>query len=326
MNAPISQEKQINNQGEDYSISIKDTLTHVAILICKDNKIPRKRFENIFTIDDLIKASKWFLLFDSTEMIVSELLLLVKNNKIKLEEDSDKIHLTFLIKVWNIEEIKLDILLCEIKSTDIIDDICTSINQMNETLSTLVYNFEVLKENPEYIKMYNRGNNIKNHKIQLIDEDFLPIIKSQISNYDVQFKLIYASNIDEGTSDSFHKHCDNQSETLVVIKTDTNIVFGGYTSKSWDMSEQYKLDEKAFLFSNAYHIIYPISNKEKAIYCSKDYGPVFGSTDIITSVVFNSNQNSVCFSHYSDGTGNELNGNKGQFIIKNMEVYKKIIS
>ena len=57
---------------------------------------------------------------------------------------------------------------------------------------------------------------------------------------------------------NFHNFCDNKGATVVVISANGQL-FGGYTSKNWEISSKYIKDEKAFLFSLTNNKKYPIN-------------------------------------------------------------------
>jgi hypothetical protein len=50
-------------------------------------------------------------------------------------------------------------------------------------------------------------------------------------------KLIYRASRDGFADSSFHSKCDYISNTVTIIKTTSNSVFGGYTSASWSSNE-----------------------------------------------------------------------------------------
>ena len=50
---------------------------------------------------------------------------------------------------------------------------------------------------------------------------------------DYKWKLIYRASKHGYTAKSFHEHCDNVTPTLVIIKSDNDCIFGGYTTQSW---------------------------------------------------------------------------------------------
>ena len=48
-----------------------------------------------------------------------------------------------------------------------------------------------------------------------------------------EWKMIYRASENNYTAKSFHEHCDNATPTLVIIKSDNDCIFGGYTTQSW---------------------------------------------------------------------------------------------
>jgi hypothetical protein len=101
-------------------------------------------------------------------------------------------------------------------------------------------------------------------------------------------QLLYRATRDGFTASSFHKKCDGYSNTAIIIKTDSNYVFGGFTSAKWNSSSKnygYVPDENAFIFSLRRN---GIENGEKfnpnkssnyknyAIVANKFYNAIFG--------------------------------------------------
>jgi hypothetical protein len=52
-------------------------------------------------------------------------------------------------------------------------------------------------------------------------------------NKNTNFKLIYKGTIDGFQAQDFHYKCDFVTNTLTLIETSNNRVFGGYTSRNW---------------------------------------------------------------------------------------------
>ena len=61
-------------------------------------------------------------------------------------------------------------------------------------------------------------------------------------------KLIYRASRDGFAASSFHSKCDNFSNTVTIIKTISNSVFGGFTSAQWTSDWGYIYDANAFIF------------------------------------------------------------------------------
>jgi hypothetical protein len=65
-----------------------------------------------------------------------------------------------------------------------------------------------------------------------------------------EFVLLYRGSLHGFEPGDFHLKCDNIAKTLTVIKAaESGNIFGGYTEATWDESDTYKSDEKAFIFS-----------------------------------------------------------------------------
>lgn len=126
-----------------------------------------------------------------------------------------------------------------------------------------------------------------------------------------QWKLVYRASENGFDSSSFHYQCDDKKDTLTIIKTDENEVFGGYTKIEWNqpiksriylyrainvnengmLESNFKSDKKAFIFSLKNLENRPkkiaISNPKKAIYCDDSFGPAFGDSDLVLKFVNN---------------------------------------
>ena len=65
-----------------------------------------------------------------------------------------------------------------------------------------------------------------------------------------QWKLIYRGSRDGFSANVFHSKCDNNPNTLTLIKTTKSYVFGGFTRRTWNPKIDYYVDDsEAFLIS-----------------------------------------------------------------------------
>jgi hypothetical protein len=102
------------------------------------------------------------------------------------------------------------------------------------------------------------------------------------------WKLLYRGSRDGFRSSNFHEKCDNRSNTLTLIETTKNFIFGGFTPIEWDSSSGYKPDNSglSFLFSlknprNSEPRKFILKSGRNAICCDSSYGPIFaGYSDI----------------------------------------------
>lgn len=61
-------------------------------------------------------------------------------------------------------------------------------------------------------------------------------------------ELLYSSTVHGMNAATFHQRCDGRAPTVVVVRSNTNAVFGGYTAVPWSQANAYVIDAKAFLF------------------------------------------------------------------------------
>ncbi len=95
--------------------------------------------------------------------------------------------------------------------------------------------------------------------------------------------LLYRASRDGFTASAFHFNCDGIVNTVTIIKTNSDSVFGGYTTAKWGSFENYTYisDSSAFLFSlrrngTSNNHKFPIIRAEYAIRGVPSYGPTFG--------------------------------------------------
>ena len=155
-------------------------------------------------------------------------------------------------------------------------------------------------------------------------------IKGKINKDILQFKLIFRMDENTSKSEDFHKACDKQGPTLVLIKTKTLRTFGGFTPLDWGKTGGGIKDEsnQTFIFSLDMKKKFDILKvNEQAINRSND-GPKFGDCDIkIESNMKNgvSFANSNC--NFLSGNNLELTGGHGdsqKFETLELEVFKVI--
>ncbi|RGB42626.1 hypothetical protein C1646_662044 [Rhizophagus diaphanus] len=114
-----------------------------------------------------------------------------------------------------------------------------------------------------------------------------------LRNTPYNFNLLYRSSRDGNTIAKFHEKTDNKGANIIVAKIkNTNQIIGGYNPLDWGMFNNrmsFIITADSFIFSfKDYKNIYTgkigrVINKEYAIFCSSSYGPIFGSSHIITN-------------------------------------------
>ena len=206
-------------------------------------------------------------------------------NKIKLSLEKGKL----IKKEWDNKD-KLNSLINDCIN---IENNIKDIKRMNENI-----NKENLKENfikfePEEKKINELLKMIQSFgELQLPNNSLGKLLKEEdcelISNWiksdnqqikKVEFKLCYDAKKNGDDKNNFHKFCDNAGPTLIVIKTESDYIFGGYTKENWESNHDkmsYKKDNTAFLFSLNNKERIKVKNGDRAIVNDNAYGPIFG--------------------------------------------------
>ena len=103
------------------------------------------------------------------------------------------------------------------------------------------------------------------------------------SNTISKINLLYMGTDDGASSYMFHQKCDGKKNLLIIIQTDANNIFGGFTKKSFDSKKvNKKVDRNSFLFNlNKLKIYKGIVGRKNGMYLEpgilsqKKFGPSF---------------------------------------------------
>ena len=160
---------------------------------------------------------------------------------------------------------------------------------------------------------------------------FINLIKSSNKNIGTKFSLIYRASRDGWKSSDFHTKCDNKGKTICIVRSDTNNVFGGFTSVSWTTdSGKFHKDSNAFLFlirssKNYESQIFNLKTEKKdyAVQHYWNYMCRFGDgCDIVIYMSCNTNTYSyTCQSSYDIPDKHYLNGGNRNFKVEEIEVF-----
>jgi hypothetical protein len=109
------------------------------------------------------------------------------------------------------------------------------------------------------------------------------LIKLCVFSPNDKWSLLYRGTRDGFGSDVFHLKCNGHSNTLTILKfKQSEFVFGGFTTVSWDSSCERNSDLNAFKFSLSNKDNKPVKIKidpnehQSAICCHSGGGPTFG--------------------------------------------------
>ena len=347
--------------GQNYIILLGKTENNDYIILeIKGNLNKYSTQFNQKEISSIIKEFKF--IFDINE-IYDLLSDIISNQRYKIHENIG--NLTFTIKICKIngKEEEYNLILNPIpvtkeglmeKINDLKNRVITLenlVNQQNNIITeqnNTIKNFEskfniqsqtLIKYNERITalekifnsnKIVNKINYFENNDIINSEEDIEFLINRLEFNGKIKhFDLIYSVTKNGSGVDIFHNKCDNINNTLTIIKTTKNIIFGGFTKAKWDSNSRGVKDSNAFCFSLNKKKIYNVIENKEAIYCKNNYGPCFKSAGdwiIFLSGNLLTTQQHTCTkseSHYDGLNADyELNNEERNFYVKELEVYK----
>jgi regulator of replication initiation timing len=345
-----STEFNIHYENANYILQIKTSGYYLYVNIREENNI-MVYYESVFTLDDLCKFNKTFKTCDNLKEAFDLMISNIKENKNLIKSISEN-NLIFVINILQPNhttvEKEIQLLKKYAKSEVVVEKLAkefqefkTSKDKFEKELSELKKENDQLKKENEQLK---KDNEELKSKVNYILDD--TIIKSTIiedqSKFDfikerlrkvyfegkkitkLYFDLIYKAKKHGGRAKNFHTRCDAYNNTLSIIKTKAGIIFGGFTTQTWEGNSFDKQDDNAFCFSLDKQKIYNIVKGKKAIYASPDNGPTFQNCifQIEENFFENGGTCDVLVKQYDNIEEElEINGGNQNFLVEDLEVF-----
>ena len=352
----LSPQQKINNYNSSYSLihSISAKNINRPLKIYTESNIKNKELENL-KIENNILKNEINKLRDKNKSLIQENKNLKINKEMNNKNESIIISLKKEIenyikeinilknKLYDLEEHKkikikeIELLNVEIKDLLInISKLKENENQKEKEINNLKFCIDELlkKEKKEIEKEVNMKKEIltiQDSRTEIIKGDIIENIKELElltrkickNNRKVIMNLLYKATIDSDKAEMFHKKCDSANKTLVLIRSENNKRFGGYTTCNWEGNSIEKEDNNAFIFSLDKMNIYDIIPGENAIGCYPKYGPIFLGCQIRIYDQFFTRGGTTFEkeTNYLTKEDYELTGGLEKFQIKEIEVY-----
>ncbi|RGB37541.1 TLD-domain-containing protein, partial [Rhizophagus diaphanus] len=189
------------------------------------------------------------------------------------------------------------------------------------------------KSEPQLVKSYKNIDSIiiTIQHVELISKWIDRLENTDELKNSYKFKLILRGSQDGFTAKRFHEICDDQSNTVTIIKVkDTNEILGGYNPIKWKSSNGYGITDDSFIFSFdkarvESYILSRVKNENYAINYWHHYGPSFGGGDLTIyegreGEVSFSNKTSYCY--YEDSYEKQIRKTKEYFSVEEYEVFQ----
>ena len=258
-------------------------------------------FQNKYFLKDFYNFSKIFLLYDN----IKEIILFLKTLKFELIEVNDNLKVQFNVFLPNGQSQLIDLKLIKVfidsdnnsllkenkalKNEILLlkDNISKNTNEISFLKNNIInLGKEMFLLKNENKKLWDEINNLKElnknnsqSSVHTFDSKILKSINeidfilNYIRNNDKSFffnhlELLYRSTRDGDTTKKGRELCDNRTNVLIIIKSDSGYIFGEYSKIGFKYSSnghQYSIDNNSFLFSYNLKKIYPAITKKKVI-------------------------------------------------------------
>ena len=199
----------------------------------------------------------------------------------------------------------------------LMDEYTSQANQYNELVKT---NHDL---NAEYEKLGGKTS-------PDVDYSKYTIKDSQIVSSDEEIALLqqwtakplknlcYKATRNNMDVSVFHKNCDSVGPTIILVKTETNEIIGGYTSASWNDNKD-KTDSTAFLFNLGKKNKFNVKSLALSITTGIDILPSFGKDFSLSSHGFGLTEFPMNYGSDNDTLEMFYPGN--MFYVDNLEIY-----
>ena len=366
-NIKATDELTINQENSKYKIIFEaQEIDDETKLLIKVNLLSKKEyyyFKNIYSQNDFQNLSKIFLVYENFGEIISFL----KTLKIEVIEKKDFLTINFNIFLPNGQNqlIELNLKKYFLDSKNIINHLLEENQILKEDIAKNQKEIANLRENilsnkdeiillkEENKKLWEAINTLKDLNINThnnrkliptklsIDSKILESIndidfvldyirKNDNSFHFTNLNLLYRGSRDGDTNEKCHKLCDNKQNILIIIKSNSGYIFGGYTKigyKTVTISE-YKVDNNCFIFSKNLEKIYPaIENKKVISHLKIEKGLCFNATITIYDNFMHNSDSWICKGDYKryfkDLSNNfEISGGEPHFKCLDLEVFQ----
>lgn len=311
-----------DKEGKEFIIEILCSREDLILKIIEKNDLLGGN-KTIKKLEDFIKLSNLFKIFDKIDEVKEYLISLINEKKVEISQKNDIVIFSFELFMANktkkvsleLEKEEFDLKKSFILMSTKVKDMEKEIEELRDFKISIIgspdfHMSRIVKKESElnFVKETIKENLCLNKTIE-----------------EIKFIPLFSTSREGDSASEFHKKCNGKSNSLVLVKTKAGKRFGGFTSFHWNYANNnYANDSKAFVFSLDNRECYKYNNNGNAIYCHSSYGPTFGggfdlylSNGCLNNSSSSTNQSSFNY----NGKDFALNGSNN-FMTEVYEVYQ----
>lgn len=332
----------LKKENIEYKIQFYIMNNYLVIQIFSDEKSDIFYHQGTYTINDFQKMSEIFYIFHS----MKELIAFIKQRKLEILKSDEDLIISFLVYKPDGQSQLIKLILKQ------------NISDYNCAIKYLFDEIKKLKENDikkseEILRLKQENENLMKYFLSLNnnqDKSFISINSSKKRKFDYlkfvfdyinqkdkasnlnYFNLLYKSSKHGDKTKKCHELCDNKENILILITSQNNYAFGGYSKIGFktinnNNNWEYVKDNDSFLFSVNYQKIYPVIKDQEVIcHIGENFGLCFRGSLAFYDNFMHENNGEIKkdIKEYFSGIENinELNGNIKEFKCKDVEVFQ----
>ena len=245
-------EFQLNSdKNHPFSVKIVNFKSTLQIISLFKDDILNHIYQKEFSLEELRKSNKYFLLYETIDEIYEDLILLMDKNQTKISEENNTIKINIPIESKKIKEISFT--LNEVKKGDkemvqelfsLVSELKKEIKEIKEENKNLKSKVNILESYIPLLEEYKQEKIEKTERKEIKNLDSLIIngnknynkaLKKWINpNLKIKAELLYRLSRDGEKYETFHRLCDNQGPTVVLTKLSDGDILGTYSPINWD--------------------------------------------------------------------------------------------
>ncbi len=331
-----------NIKNQKHRLTISNNSKYIQFRIENLISAEMNNYILLTTLEELQKINRFFLLFKNEQEANKILIKSAKEKNLQIFQENDKCIIKIINQISN-EEFSIDVPKSDNENfIHLFNDMKIKIEKLeqeNILLKQKINDFEKRLIQLEKNSINNKNNNIiqKNlinnriFKSNIINEHQEKLIVNWIENKFESANLLFDTSFDGDTTNAFKNKCKGKSPTLVIVKTDTGIIFGGYATSKWSGNICPIEDYNSFIFSFNPDKKYKLKDYKNALYGYVDNKILFqfGTCSFrIANKCMNTNDNYISTnakSYYEEGFFNIIKGDSNadkHFTVCKLEIFQ----